>query len=208
MSARTILIATGNPHKLEELGAIFEPLGIRAIGLHDISGGAGIPEPVEDADTFEGNAQIKAVAYARATRRTVLADDSGLEVDVLGGAPGVRSARYAGVEGDRATRDGANNAKLLDALQDVPDEERTARFVCAICVADAEGTVRATSRGEFAGVIGREPRGSNGFGYDPLLILEDGRTSAELTPEEKNRRSHRAEAGRKIAERLAAVLGC
>jgi len=200
-----VLAATSNPHKLEEIRAVLGPLGIEVCSLDD-AGAGGLPEPVEDAETFAGNAGIKAVAYARATGRVCLADDSGLEVDALGGAPGVYSARYAGVDGDRAERDAANNAKLLRELEGVPEAERTARFVCAICVADPDGMVLATSRGEFPGVIGREPRGSNGFGYDPLLVLEDGRTSAELSPEEKNARSHRGRALAALAGRLPALL--
>jgi XTP/dITP diphosphohydrolase len=197
-----LLIATGNPHKLEEILAVFGPLGIDVVGLNAVDGGSDIAEPVEDGDTFEANAAIKARHYAGATRRLCLADDSGLEVDALGGRPGVHSARYAGVD-DRATRDGANNAKLLDELRDVPDAERAARFVCAMCVCAPDGTIIARSRGHFEGVIGHEPRGDNGFGYDPLLILEDGRTSAELSPEEKNAMSHRGRAAQAIAPRLA-----
>ena len=152
-----LLAATSNPHKLEEIRAVLAPLGVAVRSLED-AGAGGVPEPIEDAETFAGNAEIKADAYARATGRVCLADDSGLEVDALGGAPGVRSARYAGAEGDRAERDAANNAKLLRELEGVPDAERTARFVCAMCVADAEGRVLAASRGEFPGVVGREPR--------------------------------------------------
>jgi XTP/dITP diphosphohydrolase len=116
----------------------------------------------------------------------------------------VYSARYAGVGDSRPERDGANNAKLLDALKGVPREERTARFVCAVCVADGSG-VLFEARGEFAGVIGDSPRGGNGFGYDPLLVLDDGRTSAELSPSEKNARSHRGAAVRKVAAWLSSA---
>jgi len=154
------------------------------------------PEPGEGAATFEGNARIKAVEYARATGMRCLADDSGLEVDALDGAPGVRSARYAGVGSSRADRDAANNEKLLQTLEDVPDADRAARFVCCMCLADPDGAIIAETRGTFDGVIGRNGRGSNGFGYDPLLVLPEGVTSAELPPGEKNRRSHRAEATR------------
>lgn len=196
-----ILVATSNPHKLDEIRAVLSPLGFRVIGLDDLE--MSIPEPVEDGDTFEANARIKAVAYAAATGRTCLADDSGLEVDALDGAPGVHSARYAGVGATRDERDGANNRKLLGALADVPDSQRQARFVCAMCLADPDGSIRAECRGTFEGVIGHEPRGENGFGYDPLLILPDlGCTSAELSPEDKNARSHRGQATRLMAERL------
>jgi XTP/dITP diphosphohydrolase len=158
-----------------------------------------LPEPEEDAETFEGNAAIKAVYYARATGMVCLADDSGLMVDALGGAPGVRSARYAGgggVGATRAERDAANNAKLLGELAGVPDAHRTARFVCAMVLASPAGEILATTRGTFEGRIGLAPKGSNGFGYDPLLVIDDGRTSADLSEAEKNARSHRGEAAR------------
>lgn len=196
-----LLAATSNPHKLDELRAIFAPAGIRILGLSDIPGGP-FPEPIEDADTFEANARIKALAYARMTGRTCLADDSGLEVDALGGAPGVHSAYYAGAPGGRAERDARNNAKLLAALEGVPAERRAARFVCCMCIADPEGRILAESRGTYEGRIGFEPRGSNGFGYDPLLLLPDGRTSAELTEAEKNARSHRGAAARALLSML------
>jgi XTP/dITP diphosphohydrolase len=142
-------------------------------------------------------------ARRKATGRWTLADDSGLEVDALGGEPGVRSARYGGTGGTRAQRDAANNRKLLNALSAVPDEKRTARFVCAMCLADAEGRVAAETRGTVEGVIGREPRGHNGFGYDPLFGLPHlGCTSAELPTEQKNALSHRGDAARQMADRL------
>ena len=200
-----VLLATGNPHKLDEVRAVLEPVGWRVLGLDDLDGPVP-PEPVEDADTFEGNARIKALAYAAATGRIALADDSGLEVDALGGAPGVRSARFSGVEGDRETRDRANNALLVERLAGTPESERTARFVCSMCLASPDGRVLAESRGTFDGVIVLEPRGGNGFGYDPHLLLpEEGRTSAELSPEEKNARSHRGAATRAIADAMSAL---
>lgn len=194
-----ITIATSNPHKVDEISATLGLLGITCVAL----GRTDIPEPEEDGATFEENARIKAVAYARALGETVLADDSGLEVDALGGAPGVHSARYAGIGATREERDRANNAKLLAALESVPDALRTARFVCVLSIARADGTIVAESRGTFEGVIGRAPRGTNGFGYDPLLILEDGRTSAELSSVEKNARSHRGNALRLLVPKLA-----
>jgi len=205
-----IVVATGNPHKLEEVSRVLAVIGVHAVSLRDVtlpdgSCAGDAPEPVEDAKTFAGNAQIKACYYAALTDRVCLADDSGLEVDALGGAPGVMSARYAGVDGDRATRDAANNAKLIGAIRGVPTSERTARFVCAMCVANPDGAIIAVARGTFEGVVIEEPRGSNGFGYDPLLELPEGRTSAELTPEEKNARSHRGQATRMIAELLAGL---
>lgn len=194
-----ITIATSNPHKVDEISATLGLLGITCVAL----GRTDIPEPEEDGATFEENARIKAVAYARALGETVLADDSGLEVDALGGAPGVHSARYAGIGATREERDRANNAKLLAALEGVPDALRTARFVCVLSIARADGTIVAESRGTFEGVIGHGPRGTNGFGYDPLLILEDGRTSAELSSVEKNARSHRGNALRLLVPKLA-----
>ncbi|MCH2161740.1 MAG: RdgB/HAM1 family non-canonical purine NTP pyrophosphatase [Phycisphaerales bacterium] len=200
----TVLFATGNPHKLTEVAAVFEPLGITVVGLDSLP--AVPPEPDEDQDTFEGNARLKARAYAAAAGCPCLADDSGLEVDALGGEPGVRSARWAGVEGAREERDAANNRLLVERIAGVPEEDRQARFVCALCLVDAEGTVLAETRGEFPGIIVEEPRGGNGFGYDPHLYLPgEDRTSAELSPTEKNARSHRGAATREMARRLSAL---
>jgi XTP/dITP diphosphohydrolase len=199
----TVLLATSNAHKIEEVEAIMAPLGITVIGLDALDHRP--PEPEEHGETFRENAREKAVAYARATGRVCLADDSGLEVDALGGAPGVRSARYAGAVGTRAQRDRANNRRLLAELEGVPPSQRTARFVCAMCLADADGTVLAETRGTFDGVITDTPRGRNGFGYDPLLYLPDeDRTSAELSPSEKNARSHRGAAARRMGEMIRA----
>jgi XTP/dITP diphosphohydrolase len=181
--------------------AILAPLSIEVYGLNAIRPTP--REPVEDGATFEANARIKAIAYAKAAGRTCLADDSGLEVDALGGRPGVHSARYAGIGATRAERDAANNAKLLRELENLPINRRAARFVCAMCLADTQGNVLAETRGEFPGIIARSPRGSNGFGYDPLLYLPDRQcTSAELSTAEKNARSHRGAAARKMAQAL------
>lgn len=202
-TARTpLLIATANPHKLDELRAIFAPHHINFLSLSDIN--ADIPEPDESADSFLANATIKATAYARATNHPCLADDSGLEVDALDGAPGVHSAYYAGTDGPRADRDARNNAKLLAALAHLPEGHpaRRAHFVCTMVVASPDGHILATSRGEFHGIITTTPRGDHGFGYDPLLLLPDGRTSAELPHDEKNARSHRAAAAHAIAPKL------
>lgn len=195
-----LLIATSNPHKIEELAAMLEPLGIRIRSLDQLS--ESFPEPVEDGDTFEANAILKARAYAQATGLHCLADDSGLEVDALDGRPGVHSARFAGVEGGRDERDRANNARLLEELGGLPHEQRSARFVCVICVARPDGSVLLTERGTVEGHIGTAPRGTNGFGYDPLFELPDGRTSAELPPEEKNRISHRARAAEGVKRKI------
>jgi XTP/dITP diphosphohydrolase len=192
-----LLLATSNHHKLDEVRAILEPLGVEVLGLDALP--ESYDEPAEDADTFEGNARLKAMGYAQVTGKRCMADDSGLSVDALGGKPGIFSARFAGIGATRDERDTANNELLLQQLRDVPTEKRTARFVCAICVADPDGTIIGESTGTFEGVIGTEPRGSNGFGYDPLLFVPDAnKTSAEMTPEEKNSRSHRGEAVRNI----------
>ncbi|MGP1308655.1 MAG: non-canonical purine NTP pyrophosphatase, partial [Phycisphaerales bacterium] len=189
-----LIVATGNPHKVQEIAQVLAGVPVRVLSLKDVPGGDAIPEPVEDGVTFEENARLKAMHYARGLNlregQACLADDSGLEVDALGGAPGVYSARYAGKGDTREERDRANNEKLLIALRTVPREERTARFVCAVCVVgslhspptrgrgEGEGLrVLYETRGEFPGVIGEAPRGGNGFGYDPLLVLPDGRTS-------------------------------
>jgi XTP/dITP diphosphohydrolase len=201
-----LLFASSNPHKVEEVAAILRPCGIDVVGLDALN--QPLPEPEETGETFEANAAIKASAYALAAGRLCLADDSGLEVDALGGAPGVHSARYAGVGSTRAERDAANNAKLLRELANVPPDRRSARFVCVMCLADASGRILATTRGTFEGRISDRPRGVNGFGYDPLLLLPDeGRTSAELASEEKNARSHRGAAARAMAKRLQMMSG-
>lgn len=200
-----ILFATSNPGKIRELRQVLEPMGIEVLGLDSLDHVP--PEPVEDETTFEGNARLKAVAYAKATNYRCLAEDSGIEVDALDGAPGVYSARYASAEGTREERDRANNRKLLNALSGVPLAKRTARFICAMCVADPDGSIVTETQGSFEGLITDEPRGENGFGYDPLLLVPDlGLTSAQLSPEEKNARSHRGSAARALArvlERLA-----
>ena len=200
-----LVFASTNPHKVREVVEIMRGLGFDVIGL-DAIGHTG-PEPVEDAETFAANARIKAVHYARVTGRWCLADDSGLAVDALGGKPGVRSARYAGIGETRPEQDKANNALLLRELEGVAPPDRTARFVCAMCLADPSGTVAAETTGTFEGVITTTPRGDNGFGYDPLFELPDlGCTSAELPPEKKNALSHRGDAARQMAERLKAEL--
>jgi XTP/dITP diphosphohydrolase len=199
-----LLFATSNPNKIREVSAILAPLGIEVVGLDALN--SAMPEPAEDGDTFAANARIKAVYYAKAAGRPCFAEDSGLSVDALDGAPGVHSARYAGRSGSRAERDAANNAKLLRELDGVPPERRTARFVCAMCLADEDGVVLAETGGTFEGLIADAPQGTGGFGYDPLLYLPDrGCTSAELSPAEKNARSHRGEAARKMAEHLAGL---
>lgn len=198
-----ILVATSNPKKVDEIRGALAPLGIAVASLAD-AGFAGLPEPDETERTFAGNARLKALAYAAATGQLVLADDSGLEVDALGGEPGVDSAVWAGTEGDRAARDARNNAKLVSALHGVPQPARSARFVCTMCVAGPDATVMCESRGTVEGEIVDDPRGANGFGYDPhFLVRALGRTTAEMSPEEKNSISHRGQASREIARLLA-----
>ena len=195
-----ILLATGNRHKLAEVRPVLEPAGVRLEGLDSLD--RSIPEPVEDQPTFAGNAELKARYYARQTGRVCLADDSGLVVDALHGEPGVYSARYAGVSGDRAEADAANNAKLLRALRDVPEDQRTARFVCVMALCSPDKTL-AIVQGEVAGRILLAPRGVSGFGYDPVFYLPDlGYTAAQLTQEQKNAISHRGRAARELLTAL------
>ena len=194
-----IVIATGNPHKVDEIRAVLGPMGFAVVSLGEL-GRPAPAEPDEPGATFEENARIKARYYAAALGEPVLADDSGLEVDALQGEPGVQSAVWAGAEGSRAERDARNNAKLAEAMRGVPAHRRQARFVCTMCVATPDGSVLVETRGEFEGVIADEPRGAHGFGYDPWLWLPDrGVTSAELPPEEKNALSHRGRAVRRLA---------
>jgi len=194
-----IVVATGNPHKVEEIRAVLAPLGFTVLSLAE-TGRPVPPEPEEPHPTFEQNARLKAMHYARAVGEAVLADDSGLEVDALLGAPGVHSAHWAGREGSREERDARNNARLAEAMQGVPVHRRTARFVCTMCIATPAGEVLVETRGEMEGVIGDAPRGAHGFGYDPWLHLPDrGVSSAELAPEEKNAISHRGRAVRRLA---------
>jgi XTP/dITP diphosphohydrolase len=191
-----LVLGTRNRKKGQEMIELLRPpwernrrLDRLAIALLDAYPKA--PEVVEDGTTFAANAAKKAAETARALGAWVLADDSGLAVDAVGGAPGVHSARYAGTHGD----DLANNRKLLDALAQVPDEKRGAAFVCALALADPAGTIRAEAAGACRGRITHEPRGPNGFGYDPLfLIPEYHRTFGELSPLVKHQLSHRSRA--------------
>jgi XTP/dITP diphosphohydrolase len=182
-----IIIASANAHKVREIRALCEGLPVTLLSLADFPG---VPPVVEDGDTFEANARKKALAVAAATGKLALADDSGVEVDALGGAPGVHSARWAGRQGD----DRANNAKLVAAMRAVPESRRTARYRCVIAVAGASG-ILFTAEGSCEGLVILEPRGANGFGYDPYMLIPDhGKTMAELAPEVKNRISHRGRA--------------
>ncbi len=235
-----ICLATTNPHKLEEVRAVFdsETDQVAWSTLADLPGD--IAEPVEDQATFEGNALLKARYYAQHTGQICLADDSGIEVDALGGRPGVHSARYSGATGPRSVVDPANNVKLLEELAAAhaqSDEARSARYVCVMSLVvpaaqldthpmwrsllqPGDEDVQIMARGVLAGRILRpdeaadadQPaagRGASGFGYDPIVVLHDGRTAAEFSPEEKNAISHRGDATRTLVDamRAAGVLG-
>lgn len=194
---RHILIATSNPGKLRDFAGAAKTHGVEVAGLPNFSS---IPVAVEDGDTFEANARKKAEFYSRyAPGEILVADDSGLEVDALGGAPGVHSARYAADEPYKAennTDDDANNERVLRELQGVPPEKRTGRFVCVIAAA-RDGRTIATFRGVAEGIILDRLQGAGGFGYDPLFYFPAiQKTFAELTPEEKARYSHRGAAFR------------
>jgi XTP/dITP diphosphohydrolase len=223
-----ILIASSNPGKRREIEQVFEACRaqktgathlptVELVGLESLP--QSIPEPVEDQPDFAGNAALKAVYYAKATGMWCIADDSGLEVDALGGDPGVRSARYAGIEGPRSVVDPENNRRLLRELGDRPCDQRTARFVCTMALARPGDDkplciVRGTIEGRILGpgdngFVDADPpagfagRGENGFGYDPLFLVPDlGKTTAQLPPEHKNAISHRGDASRKMWREL------
>jgi XTP/dITP diphosphohydrolase len=200
-----ILLASSNLKKLRELSAQLRDVDVQIVTPQEVGG---IPDVVEDGSTFRANAQKKAIAAARHVGVWSLADDSGLEVDALGGAPGIHSARFAGTHGD----DAANNALLLERLRGVPDELRTARFVCALALARPDGSVALEVEGVTRGRILHSPRGKHDFGYDPLFsfdepgFAESGRGFAELELEEKARVSHRGRALRALAARLPLVM--
>lgn len=194
---RALLLATTNRHKLGEYRAIFSDLPFRLLSLDDIQLHMDV---VETGTTFAENAVLKAHAYAQASGLLTLADDSGLEVDALGGAPGVFSARFAGVETSYQER----FRLILEQLQGLPTEQRTARFRCAIALCEPSGYTRVVE-GVMEGLIADQPRGEHGFGYDPIFFEPRlGKTSAELEPAEKNRISHRgraAQAARRLLEK-------
>lgn len=203
MSDRRIVLATRNPGKITELqhilADVLQELDLELVGIREFPE---VHDIVENGITFEANATLKALNAARSTGLPALADDSGLSVEVLGGAPGVFSARWSGRHGD----DLGNLDLLLRQLADVPDEHRGAAFVCAACLALPDGTT-IVREGRFPGTLTRFPRGDNGFGYDPILQVEgDHRTSAELPTEEKNTISHRGRAFRALADDLRAHL--
>jgi XTP/dITP diphosphohydrolase len=191
--ATRLVLATANPHKVVEIGAILgDAVDLLPRPDH-------VPDVVEDADTLEGNARLKAVALCEATGLAAVADDTGLEVDALGGEPGVRSARYAGDDQDAA----ANVAKLLRELADVPEAQRTARFRTVALVRRPDGS-EVVATGTVEGHIAPAPVGDAGFGYDPVFVPDggDGRTFAQMSAAEKDACSHRGRAFRALAAKL------
>jgi XTP/dITP diphosphohydrolase len=208
--APRVLLASRNRKKLAEMQRILAPHvpGVRVLGLDDV---AAYDEPAETEPSFEGNARLKALAALAATGLPSLADDSGLCVDALNGMPGVLSARWAGAEGDTATRDRANNELLLAQLSDVPDDRRGAEFCCAVVLAvpsvSGPEPLTRSATGRMRGRVVRRPRGSGGFGYD-VLFCADGHdvTTAEMDPDDKDAISHRGQALRAIAPVVADVL--
>lgn len=198
---RELLVATHNKGKVTEFADMLADLNVAWLSLDDV----GVTEDVpETAVTFRDNAILKAQAYARQTGLLTLADDSGLEVDALGGAPGVLTARYGGPGLSHAER----YTLLLQKMQDVPPEARTARFRCVIVLAAADGTLLAEAEGTCEGMIAQQPAGEGGFGYDPVFYLPQRRaTMAQLPAVEKHAISHRGRAMQQLAPRLRALLG-
>lgn len=195
-----LVAATRNRKKLEEMRRILEGAGVSLLGLDDFPG---CPDVEETGSTFEENAVMKALSVARCAGRAAVADDSGLEVDALGGAPGVFSARYAG----EGASDRENLEKLLAEMAGVPEDRRTARFVCVMALALPDGPVE-TFRGAVEGRIGRSPEGRTGFGYDPVFRPEGRRrTFAQMEPREKDSMSHRGRALEELRRRLSGPGG-
>ena len=192
---RTLLLATRNLHKLEEFRAIFSDLPLRLLSLRDLQLAIDVEET---GTTYAENAELKARAYAQVSNMSTLADDSGLEIDALGGAPGVQSARYLGSETSYEER----FRVILELLKGLSLDQRSARFRCVIALVEPLGNIRIVE-GVVEGVIADGPRGTNGFGYDPIFSLPElGKTFAELEPEHKNRISHRARAAQSARKLL------
>ncbi len=199
----SILLATTNRGKIAELAAIFADLPIKLLPLSTVL--PELPPIIEDGATFVDNALIKARTASEASMMVTLAEDAGLEVDALGGRPGVRSARFA----KEGATDSENNAALLAALEEIDDENRTARFHCTMVLLDPwnEAQPEVVCEGRCEGMIARQTRGAGGFGYDPLFVVAgDGRTMAEIGDDEKNRISHRAQAAREMRPVLEALI--
>jgi len=196
-----IVLATTNRGKLNELEKMLDGWAVRVRGLEEFGP---LEEAEETGSTFAQNARQKALYYSNLLQLCVLADDSGLQVDALDRSPGVYSARFAGVDGPE--RDRANNKKILELLNGVPDEKRTARFCCCLCLRSPQ-KVLVEVEGFLEGIIAARPRGNNGFGYDPIFYLsEKGKTVAELTGKEKNAISHRGQALVKLLPQLKPML--
>lgn len=197
----TLLLATTNRGKVAELTALFADIGLGLVSLGALPGK--LPPVIEDGATFLDNALLKARAAAQATGMVTLAEDAGLEVDALGGRPGVRSARFA----KEGATDAENNALLLSSLADVDDDQRTARFRCVMVLVDPWSAGEPfVAEGRCEGTIAREPRGAGGFGYDPLFVVAgEDRTMAELPEDRKNEISHRARAAAVMRPYLAAL---
>lgn len=193
---KTFVIASNNPKKVNELNRILNPMGITAKTAKEM--GVSLDDVEETGITFVENARLKARAAFERTKLPCIADDSGLMVDALNGAPGVYSARYSG---ENAT-DSANNEKLLAELSQVQPARRTAKFVCVICCILENGK-EIIAHGECIGTIAAKPRGNDGFGYDPLFIVEGGKSFAQLSPEEKDKISHRGNAIRILKQQLS-----
>ncbi|MHC4310034.1 MAG: XTP/dITP diphosphatase [Planctomycetota bacterium] len=200
---RNILVATTNPGKAAELKAMLD-LDVNWLALADFQD---VPEVEEDGTTFIENASKKALGYAKETNLWTIADDSGLVIDALDGAPGIESARFSGEKSaDRTLIDHKNIAKVLELLKGVPTEKRTARFVCSLCLASPEEVLIQT-QGTLEGLITEKEIGENGFGYDPVFFVPNlDKTVAQLTREEKNTISHRGNAIRKLKTLLAQLL--
>ncbi|MFV0252030.1 MAG: RdgB/HAM1 family non-canonical purine NTP pyrophosphatase [Beutenbergiaceae bacterium] len=202
MNSARVVLATHNAHKVRELREILSQAGVDASGVVSAAE-IGTPDVREVGVTFAENALLKARVVAEYSGLPAVADDSGLAVDVLGGSPGIFSARWAGRHGD----DGANLALLLAQLADVPDEHRGAAFVCAVALVTADGSETLTE-GVLRGTLLREPVGEGGFGYDPILVPDgDTRSCAQLSAAEKNAISHRGKAFRVLAPAIADLLG-
>lgn len=195
--AYQVLVATSNRGKAKEFRDLL-PRELEVLTLTDL----GLPSPEENGQTFAENARLKALAAATASGMITIADDSGLVVDALDGAPGLFSARFAGSDGN----DAANRRKLLGLLDGTPDRERTARFIAVVVVASADSVI-AEATGIVEGHVGHEERGQHGFGYDPIFLLPDSRTMAELDPDEKNVTSHRALATIQLLPMLRDLFG-
>ena len=192
------MVATKNRHKLDEMKGILSIPGLELVSLLDVDDP---PRIVEDGDSFEENALIKARAVAARFSWWALADDSGIEVDALGGAPGIHSARFGG----ESLSDHERNMLLLSKMKGIPMERRTARFRCVMAVVGPNGEEHL-AEGRCEGRIALEPKGEHGFGYDPVFLLHDGRTMAELSPEDKNRISHRYRALQAIRPKLVELV--